>query len=202
MSSNPAARTLRLPPPNFSGLKIPRTRQPARNWFRVHRSGFAATYFSLSVSHRFSHKESPYSLLYLGVDTDTCLFERFGDTAYDGNRAIPQTLWEAHSVSIVQVPEIHVCDLTNAKTLSAMMADLSALMHNALSAPQDWGSAIQKHPANFQAIKFRSRFNGKACLALFQRDGFEKRLQEKVLNTLTNNDAAVDWLDKYKVSLF
>jgi RES domain-containing protein len=202
MSSNPAARTLRLPPANFSGLKIPRTRQPARNWFRVHQSGFAATCFSLSTNHRFSHQDCPYPFLYLGVDTDTCLFERFGDTAYDGKKAIPQTLWEVHSVSMVQVPEIQVCDLTNAKTLSAMMTDLSALMHNDISAPRDWGLAIQKHPANFQAIKFRSRFNGKACLGLFQRDSFEKRLREKVLNTLANDDAAVNWLDKHKVSLY
>ncbi len=202
MSSNPAARALRLPPANFSGLKIPRTHQPARNWFRVHRSSFAATYFSLSANHRFSHKDCPYAFLYLGVDVDTCLFERFGDTAYDGNRAIPQALWGAHSVSSVQVPEIHICDLTGAKTLSAMMADLSALMHNDLSSPEDWGWAIQKHPANFQAIKFRSRFNGKACLALFQRGGVEKRLQEKVVSTLMNDDAAVDWLDKHKVGLY
>jgi hypothetical protein len=100
------------------------------------------------------------------------------------------------------VPELQVCDLTSARTLSAAMADLSALMHNVISAPQDWGLAIQRHPANFQAILFRSRFNGNACLALFQRDGLERRLQEKVLDTLINNDAAVDWLDKHKVSLY
>lgn len=202
MSSNPAARTLRLPPANFSGLKIPRSRQRARHWFRVHLSGFAATHFSLSMNHRFSHKDCPYSFLYLGVDTETCLFERFGDTAYDGNKAVPQALWAVHIVSMVQVPEIHVCELTKTKTLSAIMADLSALMHNDISAPQEWGLAIQKHPANFQAIKFRSRFNGKACLALFQRDGLEKRLKEKVLNALTNDNEAVDWLDKHKVCLY
>jgi hypothetical protein len=103
---------------------------------------------------------------------------------------------------MVQVPEVHICDLTNARTLSAMMADLSALMHYDISGPQEWGLAIQKHPANFQAIKFRSRFNGKACLALFQRDGLEKRLREKGLDRLTNNDGAVDWIEKHKISLY
>ena len=202
MSGNPAKRALRLPPANFSALKIPRGRQPARNWFRVHQSRFAAAHFSLSTNHRFSHKHCPYSFLYLGVDIDTCLFERFGDTAYDGNKAIPQTLWGAHSVSMVQVPEVHVCDLTNARTLSAMMADLSALMHYDISGPQEWGLAIQKHPANFQAIKFRSRFNGKACLALFHRDGLEKRLREKGPDRLTNDDGAVDWIEKHMISLY
>jgi len=138
----------------------------------------------------------------LGMDIDTCLFERFGETAYDDNKAISRRLWQAHSVSVMMVPEIVVCDLTHAKTLSAMMADLSALMHNDISVPQQWGLAIQNHPANFQAIKFRSRFNGKACLALFQREGIEKRLRQKILGTLPNNDASVDWLDKHKVSLY
>ncbi len=202
MSHNPAVRTLRLPPANFSGIKIPETRQPTRNWFRVHQSRHSAAYFSLDTNHRFSHKDCPCSLLYLGVDVDTCLFERFGDLAYDNQNAIPQSLWAAHSASLVQVPEIHSCDLTNAKTLSALMVDLSALMHNEVSTPQEWGLAVQSHPGNFQAIKFKSRFNGKACLALFQRDGIETRLKESALDTLPNNDTALDWLAKHKVSLY
>jgi hypothetical protein len=202
MSNNPADRTLRLPPANLSGIKIPRTRQPARNWFRVHQSRYSAAYFSLDTNHRYSHKDCQYPLLYLGVDIDTCLFERFGDKAYDNQKAIPQSLWDAHCVSTVQVPEIHVCDLTNAKTLSALMVDLSALMHTEVTTPQEWGLVIQQHPANFQAIKFKSRFNDKVCLALFRHDSIEKHLQETLLDTLPNNDTAVDWLDKHKVSLY
>jgi hypothetical protein len=202
MSNNPADRTLRLPPASLSTLKIPRTRQPARNWFRVHQSRFSAAHFSLVTHHRYSHQDCQYPVLYLGVDIGTCLFERFGDIAYDRQKSVPQALWNAHVVSTVQVPEIRVCDLTNAKTLSVLLADLSALMHIEVSAPQEWGLAIQRHPANFQAIKFRSRFNGKVCLALFQRDGLEKRLKEKRLASLANDDTAADWLDKHKVSLY
>ena len=202
MSSNPAVRTLRLPPANFSGLKIPRTRQPARNWYRVHESRYAGAYFSLSPHHRFSRKDCPYLFLYLGVDVDTCLFERFGDLAYDSQKAIPQALWAGHSISMIQVPETHVCDLSNAKTLSAMMVDLSTLMHIDVSTPQEWGLEIQKHPANFQAIKFKSRFNGKACLALFQRDGVKNLLHANVLDKLSKVDGAVDWLHKHEVSLY
>jgi len=202
MSNDPPARNLRLPPAGFNGVKIPRTRQPARNWFRVHLSQSPAIRFSLSTSHRFSHKECPYPFLYLAVDIDTCLFERFGDKAYDQQKAIAQSLWQAHSVSAIRVPAAYVCDLTRATTLSALMVDLSALMHNDVATPQQWGLAIQRHPANYQAIKFKSRFNGKACLALFQRDGMETRLQETPLGALSNNDEAVDWLDKHKVSLY
>jgi hypothetical protein len=82
-----------------------------------------------------------------------------------------------------------------------MMADLSALMHQDLTCPQAWGLAIQKHPANFQAIRFKSRFNGKPCLGIFQRDT-RLTLGETLLGTLSNLDEAVDWLDKHKVSLY
>lgn len=136
------------------------------------------------------------------MDIDTCLFERFGDKAYDNGKVIPQSLWTGHCVSTVQVPEIQACDLTSARTLSALMADLSALMHTEVAAPQEWGLAIQRHPAQFQAIKFRSRFNGKMCLALFQRDGIDKHLQETPLDALPDSDAAVDWLDKHGVGLY
>ena len=202
MSPNPAVRTLRWPTTNFSRLRIPKTRQPTRNWFRVHQSRYATAYFSLDTHHRFSHKSCPYPFLYLGVDIDTCLFERFGDLAYEQQKTLPQSIWNAHSTSIVQVPEIHVCDLTNAKTLSALMVDLSALVHNDLAIPQEWGLAIQQHPANFQGIKFKSRFNDKVCLALFQRDGIETRLKGNLIDKLPNNDTAVDWLDKHKINLY
>ena len=144
--------------------------------------------------------DCPYPLLYLGVDLDTCLFERFGDQAYDHQKAISQSLWNAHRVSSVQIPDLYLCDLTKASTLSALVVDLSALMHTEVAAPQQWGLAIQRHPANFQGIKYKSRFNGKTCLALFQRDGIENRLREITGHTLANDDASVDWLDKHKVS--
>jgi hypothetical protein len=121
---------------------------------------------------------------------------------YDHKRAIAYSLWCAHSITVIKLPTMHICDLTNAKTLSALRADLSALMHNNLSAPQEWGLAIQQHPTNFQGIKFKSRFNGKACLALFNHDGIEKGLKETRTEPLANSEPAADWLDRYKVSLF
>jgi hypothetical protein len=202
MSRKPVLRTLRLPPPNFNALKIPWTRLPARTWFRVHPSRFEAAHFSLSWSHRFSHEDCPFAFLYLAGDIETCLFERFGDIAYDKHKAIAKSLWQSHSVSQIRVPELHICDLTSAKTLSALMVDLSALMHNELTTPRVWGLAIQTHPQGFEAIKFKSRFNARACLALFRRNGIERGLRETELDVLSDNDAAVDWLDKYKVSLF
>ncbi len=202
MSSNSADRKLRTPSPDLATIKVPRTRQPARNWFRVHRSIHAANHFSLDAHHRYSHPECPYHYLYVGVDTGTCCFERFGDNAYDTMKAIPKTLWDDHGISLVRVPELHVCDMTDAKTLSALMVDLSALMDTHVATPQEWGLAIQNHPASFQGIKFKSRFNGKACLALFKRDGIEVQVKDTPIASLCNDDTSMDWLDKRKISLY
>src|SRR5436190_495130 len=154
-----ATRPLRRPPRDFDQFKLPRTRQPARKWFRVHQSNFPAIFWSVNTAHRFSHARCSYPLLYLAMDIDTCLFERFGDKTYEDEKAVAQSIWNLHSVSEIQVPELHVCDLTKAKTLSAARVDLTALMHHELAIPQEWGLAIQRHPASFQGIKFKSRFN-------------------------------------------
>jgi hypothetical protein len=122
MSSSPAVRTLRLPAPDFDKYKIPRTKQPARNWFRVHQPVHSPRYFSLNPAHRFSPQDCPYPVLYLGV--------------------------------------------------------------------------------NFQGIKYKSRFNDRACLAVFQRDGLEKSMPDSALGALSTLDEAADWLDKHRVRLY
>jgi hypothetical protein len=58
------------------------------------------------------------------------------------------------------------------------------------------------NPAQFQALKFPSRFNGKPCLALFNRDSIDTRLSEIGDQPLPESDDAVDWLHKHKVILF
>jgi hypothetical protein len=80
--------------------------------------------------------------------------------------------------------------------------DLTALMHEKLDVPQKWGLAIQKHPFAFQGIKYKSRFNDRACLALFLRDKIEDCLPDTLHGTLSSVADAVEWLDKHKVSLF
>jgi hypothetical protein len=202
MPNNLPVRPLRLPDPVFDQIKVPRTRQPARDWFRVHPIQFKALFFSLNPGHRFSHAGCPYQFLYMGADIDTCLFERFGDTAYDGKKIIPRSLWRNHGLSKLRMPELKVCDLTHAGTLSALQVDLSSLMHPDLTVSQVWGLAIQKHPADFEAIKFKSRFNGQSCLALFNRNGIEGKILETALGDLSQNSAAVDWLDKHQISLY
>jgi hypothetical protein len=112
------------------------------------------------------------------------------------------SIWQAHSITGIRIPAIHICDLTNPKTLSALRVDLSTLMHYDLKIPQQWGLAIQRHPANFQGIKFKSRFNGKICLALFDRDNIKKKLKEASNESLLDSESAAGRLHKYKVSLY
>lgn len=200
--SSDRTRKLRLPPADLSDIKIPATRLGPRIWCRVHESKFGAIHFSLRDIHRFSHPDCPYAFLYLGCDAGTCLFERFGDEMYDRELAVAFSLWRGHGITAIRLPAIHVCDLTSARTLSALRVDLSALMHYDLKTPQQWGLAIQRQPTNFQGIKFKSRFNGKVCLALFNRDNIAKRLKETSGRSLLESDVAAEWLHKYKVSLY
>jgi hypothetical protein len=202
MPNSPKGRPLRLPGPGFELTRIPRTRQPLRRWFRVHQTVYSPRYFSLNAGHRFSHENSPYPVLYLGVDVDTCLFERFGDEIYDSELALPQSLWSAHSLATVKIPEIVVCDLTRPQTLSALKVDLTALVNENLEIPQAWGLAIQKHPAKFQGIKYKSRFNDKACLAVFRRDDIAGQISGSVAGALSTQDEAVDWLARHRVKLY
>ena len=202
-SSSPSARILRLPPADFESLRIPRTRQPDRNWFRVHQSRHHPIFFAANPNHRFSHPDCPYKLLYAGLDIATCLFERFGDEVYNGKMAMPESLWKAHSVSLLRCPALHICDLTNPRTLASLRVDYTSLMNEKLDIPQDWGFAIQRHPSNFQGIKYRSRFNGRACLVIFERDGIESRVRlEEGIGALEHHDPAVDWIMDHKVRLY
>ena len=99
------------------------------------------------------------------------------------------------------VPRLRLCDLSRTAIRSALTADLTALMNDDLNVPQKWGLAIQKHPANVPAIEFKSRFTGKACLAIFDRGRIRVGLKESPLSPLSQFDPALDWLTKNEVTL-
>lgn len=199
MSSNPALRPLRLPSADLGHTALPRTRIPARSWFRVHRSKRDPIHFTIDAAHRFSHLDCTAPLLYMGADIETCLWERFGDTMFDGEHHLPASLWLASSVSEIHLPEIHVCDLTSTATRNRLHVDLSALTSFDLSIPQAWGLAIQQHPARFDGIRYRSRFCNRPCLALFNHAGRE--LTSTLLGALEANADAAKWLESYEVIL-
>jgi hypothetical protein len=202
-SSASSRRTLRFPPPDLDTINIPGRRQSGRNWFRVHQGRHKPIFFSVNTNHRFSHEDSPYRLLYLGLDLDTCLFERFGDETYDGKMTLPESLWKAHSVSLLRCPILRMCDLTNPRTLAALRVEYTALMNEKLRLPQAWGLAIQRHPNNFQGIKYKSRFNGRTCLVIFDRDDIARQISVKSASPpLDQHDSAVDWMAEHKIRLY
>jgi hypothetical protein len=202
MPSKPAkVRTLRLPPPDLAAQAIPRLRLPAGAWYRVHHREAGALTFGLHAHHRFSHPDSTHPFLYLGSDMPTCLWERFGDVLYDGCHTVSRQLWADTVISEIRVPELKVCDLTNDRTRSAMMVDMTALMSHELSVPQAWSLVLQRHPAGFQALKYSSRFNERPCLALFGAGNLPGRLVEKRLGPLSGLDPAAEWLEAHQVCL-
>jgi RES domain len=201
MAGNKPTRPIRLPPADFGTRKLPSTRQIARAWFRVHVITTKAISFNLKPTHRYSHPDSSFPILYVAMDPETCLWEVFGDAVFDHGHALPKTQWDDLMMSRIDVPHLLVCDLSKTTTRGALTVDLAALMNDDVSIPQAWGLAIQKHPANVLALKFKSRFTGGACLALFDCGGIRQQLRETPLGPISQSDAALNWLTKHQVTL-
>ena len=202
MGANPGgSRTARHPPSDLASHPLPRTRQIARQWFRVHPTAYDPVYFCLVPTHRYSHPKCKSNILYVGIDIQTCLWEIFGDMTFDNAHALPRTHWDSCSCSIIDVPPLHLCDLSNATTRGTVSVDLPSLMNDEVTLPQEWGLAIQEHPDQVPAIKFKSRFTGKACLAIFERGSIPAQLKETSSRPLQSYDPARKWLARNRISL-
>ncbi len=104
-------------------------------------------------------------------------------------------------MSRIVVPRLKVCAVSLEPTRNAMGVDKASLLAADINIPQQWGLAVQEHPAGFEAIKYSSRFVDQPCLALFDRGALAARLQEALLGELKDLDAAVDWLDEHNAAL-
>lgn len=135
------------------------------------------------------------------MDPKTCLWERFGDHIFDHGYTLPKAIWDDSVISAIEVPLLHLCDLSKVPTRSAITVDLTALMNEDIAVPQEWGLQIQMHPARVPAIKFRSRFTNVACLALFDRGATKSLLKEKLIGPLNLFGLALDWLTENEVTL-
>jgi len=200
-SSSTPVRALLRPGEDFGQKQIPVTRQPPQVWFRVHRAGVMALDFGVRPFHRFSHARCPYPLLYLGPNLSTCLWEVFGDDVFQDRRTIALSKWSGRRVTRIRVPELSVCAFNLGQTREAAGVDKGSLLAAELSIPQEWGLAVQQHPAGFQALKYGSRFVDQPCLALFDREGLSHQLEISLLGDLVELDAARDWLHERKAAL-
>lgn len=197
----PNLRPLRLPPAEFPTLDVPVTPYPARTLWRLHGQGQSALYFSLNRQHRFSHADCPAKLLYLGEELTTCIWERFGDDVLNVSARVSMGLWSTRTLSHVQVPELRLCDLTDELTRSRAKVDVSALIHPDLSVPKTWGLAIQRHPANYDGLRYRSRFDNQPCIALFARALLIPLLRESPVTDLVDAPEADAFVTQHQLSL-
>lgn len=140
-------------------------------------------------------------MLYLGATLQACLWEIFGDDVLRGRRTIALSRWEGRCLSAVSVPALKVCAVGTERTRSAMGVEKGSLFAANLAIPQAWGLAVQRHPAEFDALKFTSRFVDQPCLALFGRPALATRLREKPLGPLSEVDEAVNWLHTQQAAL-
>ena len=104
-------------------------------------------------------------------------------------------------MSQITIPGLKVCAISTEKTRDAMSVDKASLLAADLNIPQEWGLAVQRHPAGFQAIKYSSRFVDQPCLALFDRGGLKSQLEGELLGDLEHLDDAVNWLHDRKAAL-
>jgi len=174
----------------------------ALNALRVHGPGRAAIGFRSEATHRFSHPDIPGGLLYLGLETETCLWERFGDELLDGQARLAKSVWTNSRLSRVRSTDsLKICDLTDDAARLRLGVDLTALMHSDLAVPQAWGLAIFRHPATVDGLRYLSRLNQQPCLVLFERPGLAARLKETLVGTLPDLDEASEFLTNHAIAL-
>lgn len=193
-------RAIRLPPSAFPEREIPACRLRKSVFHRLHRASADPILYTCSQSHRFSHPDLPYPVLYAGKDFETCAMEVFGDTMIDHNLDIALASWMAKTLTRMNI-SAKVCDLTDSKTRMACGIDLAAIKHPDLSIPQQWALAIAAHPTHFDGILYPSRFTGKACIALFDRN-IPLSIQCTTTHPLAKEDKdTAGFLDKYGIRL-
>jgi hypothetical protein len=141
-------------------------------------------------------------LLYVGRDLETCLWECFGDSILDPGSVISSARWLNQRVSRIRASgAFRICDLTDAKTRTALKVDLSALKHTNLDVPQAWGYAIQMHPDTVDGLLYLSRFTGKSCMVLFERKGIATKLKSKTEGDLVDLEEASRFLSDNDIAL-
>lgn len=167
----------------------------------MHERGRWAIEFSLNPEHRFSHPDCPFPVLYLAEAPATCLWERFGDDVLNPGSMVARSLWQSRMLSRVEVPELRLCDLTDAATVFRARVDLSALTSANLTIPQEWGLRLQEHSSRFDGLRYLSRFDARPCLALFARPGLVPRLRAEPISDLVDSPAGDHFLRQHHVSL-
>jgi len=196
------SRPVRLPAKDFHTKPLPIIVVNDFKALRLHRANRPAIQFRRVPSHRFSHPDSPISLLYLADDLETCLWETFGDAILNPGSVISRSVWMSRQVSEIQTKaKLRLCDLTDLKTRTSLKVDLSALKHTDLTIPQAWGLAIVNHPEKVDGFHYTSRFTGKRCTVLLDRKRISSALKTKPISPLTDLEESGKFLESNEIAL-
>ena len=195
-------RPIRFPSADFDRKPLPYRTVNGLTALRIHGGNRAAVQFRVASSHRFSHPDAPGGLLYLAFDLETCLWECFGDAILAPVSVISRSVWMNRRVScLTSATSFRICDLTDLKTRSSLKVDLSTLNHTDLVVPNAWGLAIQNHPDYVDGMYYLSRFTGKQCLLLFERNRLSTSLETELLGDLSDLECADRFLDENKIAI-
>ncbi len=194
-------RPIYKPGANFARRRIPVSTMEAGVLLRVHPSHLPAIHFGRRAGNRFTPEDSPYGVMYLAQDLETCIFEVFGDEMLHDRSIIRAFKWMNRSVSEIAFPALRVCDFTDPVTNTAAGVDLASLMLHILETPQAWGRAVMEHPLRFQGIRYTSRFTQNRCLALFDLPENAHQLTARSIGPLHEHSEANWFLDEYEVAM-
>lgn len=193
-------RTTHLPPSNVAGRPLVGV-AVSTDWIRVHAIQYSAIHFAKRANNRFTPKNFPFGVLYVGENLQTALFELFGDEMIKDDCRIRTYRWMSYQVSSLQVPQVLICDFCDPHTRTALGVDLASLMAANLQVPQAWALAIMNHSANVDGIQYQSRFTNGSCLALFDRGNIKSTIQTTPLGPLSSLQEANDFLDEFEVAM-
>jgi hypothetical protein len=158
--------------PNALTVKLPTTtlachREPA--WFRIARLG--PNYYSSHPGNRFSTREIPGGVLYLGEDSTTCFWEVFWETLSSVGQELRvdrKKITERSVYAATLKRDFVVFNACNPVHLKRVGANAVGCFNGDYAVCRGWGALVYLAPEKVDGILFPSaRSGGKKNLALF-----------------------------------
>lgn len=169
-------------------------------WHRLYRKEFANQFFP-SPGSRLTPESGKFPCVYLASSRLTTVAE-----VWAGRMAAHRDLGrEVHVIPLPQAERwaylevsnlpgnLRLCDLTDSATRLATGLDAGTLYASDLAIPRAWAERIARHPARFDAIRYRGRHTDELCLVLWDREGeAPPRLSERLHFETTGEFAESD----------
>ncbi len=168
------------PPPAGFPQEVPvasNDRLPTSTWVRLANIAHANHFFA-SLKSRLTPSSGRFPCVYLASRLETAVAELWGDRWVLATRrgqsvfVIPaDKAAEQRFFTTGPLPDLRLCDFTDADTLLALGLEAAAIYTVDLAIPQAWAEMIANHPNAYDGIIYRSRHTGEICLVLWSRPG-------------------------------